>query len=227
MLVKLGNIFYHYRNYFFPVMYAALFIPSNPIFADLNIGLISGAILIFLGMFIRCITVGLVYIIRGGQNRRIYAEGLVTGGIYQICRNPMYLGNILLLIGFALFSNSLLYLSVFIPAMLFIYLGIIKAEEAFLFGKFGNQYLEFKNSTNAILPKLGRIIRAFKGHKFRYKLVLANEHNGIFMYSSGMIFLLFYHKTWDLSLSLEVFLALLVAFLVSKWLKRTGRLYKD
>jgi len=227
MLVKLGNVFYHYRNYFFPVLYAALFIPSPALFNDLNIALISGAILIFLGMFVRCVTVGLVYIIRGGQNRRIYAEGLVTGGIYQICRNPMYLGNILLLIGFALFSNSLLYMAIIIPMMLFIYLGIIKAEEAFLYGKFGEQYLAFKNSTNAIIPKLGRINRAFQGHNFRYKLVLANEHNGIFMYSSGMIFLLYFHKTWDMVQSLVVFSVLLIVFLVSKWFKRTGRLYKD
>jgi protein-S-isoprenylcysteine O-methyltransferase Ste14 len=227
MLVKLGNIFYHYRNYFFPLLYAALFIPSDPLFVDPNIALISGAILIFLGMFVRCITVGLVYIVRGGQNRRIYAEGLVTGGIYQICRNPMYLGNILLLIGFALFSNSVLYMIVFIPLMLFIYLGIIKAEEAFLYGKFGEQYLAFKNSTNAIIPKLGRINRAFQGHNFRYKLVLANEHNGIFMYSSGMIFLLLYQKVWEMNQALTVFAVLLLFFLISKWMKRSGRLYKD
>jgi len=224
MLVKLGNIFFHYRNYFFPILYAALFIPSTPLFADLNVGLISGAILILSGMLVRCITVGLVYIIRGGVNRQIHAQSLVTGGIYQICRNPMYLGNILLLIGFGLFSNSTLYMSVFIPLMLFIYLGIIKAEEAFLKGKFGDEFVAFKNSTNSIIPKLGKINQAFKNQSFRFQKVIANEHNGIFMYCAGMILLLQYHKTWDWEQTIVIFSILLIGFLIAKWMKRTKRL---
>lgn len=224
MLVKLGNIFFHYRNYFFPILYAALFIPSAPLFADLNVGLISGAILIVSGMLVRCITVGLVYIIRGGVNRQIHAQNLVTGGIYQVCRNPMYLGNILLLVGFGLFSNSMLYMLVFIPIMLFIYLGIIKAEEAFLFGKFGEEFVAFKNSTNSIIPEFGKIGTAFKDQSFRFQKVIANEHNGIFMYCAGMILFLKYHKIWDWGPTIIVFSVLLLAFLIAKWMKRTKRL---
>lgn len=224
MLVKLGNTFFHYRNYFFPLLYAALFIPSAPLFADLSWGLISGAILIVFGILVRSITVGLVYIVRGGVNRQIYAEDLVTEGVYQICRNPMYLGNISLLIGFGLFSNSLLYMTVFLPLMLFIYLGIIKAEENFLIGKFGDKFVAFKNSTNSILPNFGKIKQAFTNHHFRFQKVIANEHNGIFMYFAGMLLLLKYHNTLNWNMSIVIFGILLVLFLIAKWMKRTKRL---
>jgi protein-S-isoprenylcysteine O-methyltransferase Ste14 len=224
MLVKLGNIFFHYRNYFFPVLYAALFIPSQPLFADVNLGLISGAILIAAGILVRCVTIGLVYIIRGGINRQIYAQNLVTDGIYNLCRNPMYLGNILLLLGFGLFSNSLLYIAIFFPLMLFIYMAIIKAEEAFLMGKFGDEFVAFKKKTNSILPQLGKIKLAFSTHRFNYQKVIANEHNSLFYYFSGMLFLLKYHKILSWEVTIVVFCIILVLYLIAKWMKRTKRL---
>jgi uncharacterized membrane protein len=187
-------------------------------------GLIFGAILIVSGMLVRCITVGLVYIKRGGINRQIHAQNLVTGGIYQVCRNPMYLGNILLLLGFGLFANSMIYMAVFLPLLLFIYLGIIKAEEAFLKVKFGDEYVAFMNSTNSILPNLGRINKAFKNQSVRFQKVIANEHNGIFMYSSGMLLLLKYHNALNWQETIIIFSILLVLFLITKWMKRTKRL---
>ena len=224
MLVKLGNTFFHYRNYFFPVLYAALFIPSPPVFADLKWGLISGAVFIFAGILARCVTIGLVYIVRGGKGRQIHAQNLVTDGIYNLCRNPMYLGNILLLLGFGLFANSLLFMAVFFPLMLFIYLAIIKAEEAFLIGKFGDEFTEFKKRTNSILPQLGKLKLAFSTHSFRFQKVLANEHNSFFIYFSGMLLLLWYHEALKLNVAIIVFCFLLVVFLFVKWMKRTKRL---
>ncbi|MCR9195844.1 MAG: isoprenylcysteine carboxylmethyltransferase family protein [Hyphomonas sp.] len=68
------------------------------------------------------------------------ASTLVVGGLYRVSRNPMYLGMLILLIGWALWlSNpaSLLLLPVFV-----IYLTVfqIKPEEAVLSEKFGADY---------------------------------------------------------------------------------------
>ena len=129
MLVKLGNWLFKYRNILFPLFYAALFIPSPIIFQSERWALEIGLLFIGTGILIRCITIGLVYIIRGGSKRQIHAETLVTDGIYKVCRNPMYLGNILLLLGFGLFSNSLLFTLIFMPLFVFFYVAIIWAEE--------------------------------------------------------------------------------------------------
>ena len=68
------------------------------------------------------------------------AERLVTDGLYRYTRNPMYLGMLILLIGWTLWLGnpaSLLLLPVFV-----IYLTVfqIKPEEAALSEKFGSDY---------------------------------------------------------------------------------------
>ena len=115
MLSKLGTRLFHYRNIPFPIFYLTLFIPAKPILQDNLQAEVIGSIIILAGISVRSITIGLVYIARGGKNRTIYAEDLVTGGIYSLCRNPMYFGNILLLFGFAFYANSLLFILIFFP----------------------------------------------------------------------------------------------------------------
>lgn len=222
MLVKFGNWIYHYRNFLFPVFYLTMFIPSPAIFASADVPLVLGLVIIFLGMLTRSATIGLVYIIRGGKNRRIYAEGLVTEGIYSVCRNPMYLGNILLILGFAIFSNSLLFLLIMFPFFVLIYASIIKAEENFLIGKFGEEYVTYKKSTYAIVPKLGRIGKAFKDYKFNFRRVVIREYNSLFIYFSGILLILLYKQVISAKLFAILFAIVAVVYLVVKVLKKKG-----
>lgn len=219
MLVKFGNWLFHYRNILFPVFYAALFIPSPVIFRSEEWALITGSLFIGTGTAIRFITIGLVYIIRGGSKRQIHAETLVTEGIYKVCRNPMYLGNILLLLGFGLFANSLIFSLVFSPLFVLFYIAIISAEEDFLSKKFGSQFSEYKSHTNAIFPKWKNLRTAFTGHIFNWKKVLNKEHNSFFIYTSGICLLLFYQNQIGIRVSLIVVLISALANLVLKILK--------
>ena len=69
---------------------------------------------------------------------------LVTGGFYRITRNPMYLGMVLLLLGFATLLGTL---SAFLPLPVFVLIiqeWFIKGEERFLEETFGEQYVAFK-----------------------------------------------------------------------------------
>lgn len=220
MIVQFGNWIFHYRNYLFPLFYLALFIPSVVIFNNVVIAEIIGVLLILSGIFVRSITIGLVYIIRGGKNRRIYAETLVTEGIYSICRNPMYLGNILLLLGFGVFANSLLFILVFFPVFLLFYYGIIKAEEEFLLKKFGNAFDEYRNRVNALLPSLFRLKYAFKDHNFDFKRVVKKEYNSLFIYFSGILLLLLYHGRILARTFIIAFSIILICYLVVKYFKR-------
>ncbi len=220
MLVKPGNLFFHYRNYFFAVMYAALFIPSPELFSNLATARIIGGIIIALGILVRSITIGLVYIIRGGVNRQIHAETLVTEGIYKVCRNPMYLGNLLLLLGFGLFANSVLFAFIFFPLFVFIYVAIIKAEEAFLSNKFGSQFTDYIRRTNALIPRLDRLKDAFTGRSFNLKKVINKEYNSLFIYFEGMLLLLLYRDSIELTPFLICTAVLSVAYLTVKVLKR-------
>jgi hypothetical protein len=46
-----------------------------------------GLVVTITGQLIRGITIGLAYIIRGGKDRPVYAEDLVTEGMFNHCRN--------------------------------------------------------------------------------------------------------------------------------------------
>lgn len=69
---------------------------------------------------------------------------LVTEGIYQISRNPAFLGFDLVYIGILMmFFNRLLFIaSVF--AILMFHLQIVNVEENFLLERFGDEYLSYK-----------------------------------------------------------------------------------
>ena len=76
---------------------------------------------------------------------------LVTDGIYQISRNPAFLGFDLVYIGILLlFFNWILVLfSVF--AMVMFHLQIVKVEEKFLVSVFGEDYVQYKKTVNRYL----------------------------------------------------------------------------
>ena len=73
---------------------------------------------------------------------------LVTTGIYQISRNPAFLGFDLVYIGVCLmfFNWVLLLVSVF--AMLMFHLQIVNVEEEFLLDSFGEDYIAYKKKVN-------------------------------------------------------------------------------
>ena len=95
-MVSIGNFFFKYRNWIFILFYAALFIPSWPLFPKEQFGehyylfpIIIGLFVTCLGQLIRGLTIGLAYIVRGGKEGKPYADGLVTEGIFTHCRNPL------------------------------------------------------------------------------------------------------------------------------------------
>lgn len=73
---------------------------------------------------------------------------LVTTGIYQISRNPAFLGFDLVYVGICLmfFNWVLLLVSVF--AMLMFHLQIVNVEEDFLLDSFGEEYISYKKKVN-------------------------------------------------------------------------------
>ncbi len=219
MLTKFGNILFHFRNILFPVFYAALFIPSPVIFRSEEWALKTGLLFIITGILIRCTTIGLVYIIRGGSKRRIHAETLVTDGMYKVCRNPMYLGNILILFGFGLFANSLVFILIFIPLFVFFYAAIIFAEEDFLLKKFGQQFIDYKENSNAIIPKWGNLQAAFEEQTFKWGKVIYKEHNSLFLYFTGILLILLYHGYIGISFFMVIETIMLISYFLIKLLK--------
>ena len=69
---------------------------------------------------------------------------IVSTGPYHFTRNPIYLSMTLLVIGIALWVNTLWILITLILTLLIIQFGVIVREEAYLTKKFGEEYLRYK-----------------------------------------------------------------------------------
>jgi len=69
---------------------------------------------------------------------------LVTDGIYQISRNPAFLGFDLVYIGLLLMFFNWFLLGISALAMLMLHLQIVNVEEDFLIEAFGQEYLEYR-----------------------------------------------------------------------------------
>lgn len=78
---------------------------------------------------------------------------LVTDGIYQISRNPAFLGFELVYIGMLLMFFNWILLAVTLSAVLVFHLQIVYVEEGFLLAAFGDAYLEYKRKVNRYLGR--------------------------------------------------------------------------
>lgn len=239
-MVQIGNFFFKYRNWLFIIFYALLFVPGLPqLFTEEKFGenyywypIIIGLIITVLGQAIRGATIGLAYIIRGGKNKKVYAEDLVTTGIFAHCRNPLYVGNILMITGVGILSNSLLYVVIMIPFFLFIWQAIVLAEENFLRNKFGEQFINYCARVNRWVPSLKGISKTFSGMHFNWKRYIAKEHTTTFIWLVGIVLLLlfFYPQLTNYdshlrnTLLIIILAVLLVIYIIIRIIKKSGRL---
>jgi hypothetical protein len=142
---------------------------------------IVGIVIALAGQALRILTIGYEYIERGGRNRQVYASTLVQGGVFAHCRNPLYVGNILIAIGFALIIHSLAFYLIVLPVVAYVYVAIVAAEEAFLLNKFGGAYLEYCKRVNRWIPRWRGWRTSIAGMHFSWQRVLVKEYNTIFL----------------------------------------------
>jgi protein-S-isoprenylcysteine O-methyltransferase Ste14 len=237
-MITIGNFFFKYRNILFVFLYLALFIPSPDLFREDQLGpsyyywpIIIGLVITIAGQAIRGATIGLAYIIRGGRDGQVYAEDLVTQGIFRHCRNPLYLGNILMLLGVGILSNSLIYVLIIIPLFLVIYQAIVLAEENFLRKKFGTSFDAYCRLVNRWIPNLKGLGATFNSMEFKTSRWILKEYNTQYVWLTGivLILLLTYPQLTDYNTSrrnslLAILLAvLLLGYLTVRYLKKSGK----
>jgi len=232
-MVKLGNFLFHYRNGLFPLVYLLLFFKSSPVVEDYRLAAAAGFAVALLGQLLRAVTIGLEYIIRGGRKRQVYAEKLVQGGIFAHCRNPLYVGNFLILLGVGIASNSVLFLSLGVPFFFFAYWAIIAAEENYLRNKFGQEFDEYCNRVNRLLPNFSGLGQTLAGMTFNWRRLISAEYGSTYIWLAAITLVTlknawlngeyqanrpFIHALWFL------FVAVSLAYVAARYLKKSGRL---
>jgi len=236
MIIKLGNFFFHYRNGLFPLAYALLFVPSQPLLPNDHVAALFGLLIALTGQSVRAVTVGLDYIVRGGRNRQVYADRLVVGGIFAHCRNPLYLGNYLLLLGVGIAANSRLFCGLALPGFAFVYWTIIAAEENFLRNKFGGEFDDYCRQVNRLWPRLTGIRATFASMRFNWRRLITAEYGSAYLWMAAIILVQFknlwlhdsYRESQPLVIGLTMlFVTVTVAYGAARYLKKSGALQSN
>jgi protein-S-isoprenylcysteine O-methyltransferase Ste14 len=236
--IRLGHFLFGYRDYLVPLAFVLLTLTTSPEFlfgsARLDPWLDGiGIVVALTGQVLRVLVIGFAYIKRGGYRKRIAADKLVREGFFAHSRNPLYLGNLLILFGLVLIANNRWWYLLAFPAFLLAYRAIIMAEEDFLTQKFGREYEEYCLQVNRLIPHFTGLRQSLSAFVFDWKRVIQKEYGSTFTWMSMSVFLLIWER-WksfgymarraEIHSLLWCFPFLGMAYLVARWLKKTGRL---
>ena len=104
--------------------------------------LVLGGMVAALGVFVRAMASGHVK-----KN-----EELATTGPYAYCRNPLYLGSIIIALGFAIAARDAWVAAGIVVLFTLIYVPVIRSEEGFLRGQF-ESYDDYARRVPQLLPR--------------------------------------------------------------------------
>jgi steroid 5-alpha reductase family enzyme len=163
----------------------------------------------------------------------VFANRLVQGGIFAHCRNPLYLGNYLILAGVGLASNSILFLALALPFFAFAYRAIVAAEEDYLRRKYGAEYDAYCAKVNRFLPRLAGLGATCRAMRFNWRRLISAEYGSTFIWTTALT-LVVLKNCWladryrtDAVLVHTLWAALVggcLAYALARYLKKSGRL---
>jgi len=149
--MDLRQFFFKFRSYTpIPLLLVMLYL-SQPYIPAIYWGLV----LIIIGESIR------IWAVRnaGGRTRtrKVGAPSLVTSGPFAYVRNPLYLGNVIIYLGFVFVAGGNYLWWLFAACLAFFivqYSLIVSLEQETLLNKFGNEYSVYCDNVPALIPRL-------------------------------------------------------------------------
>jgi protein-S-isoprenylcysteine O-methyltransferase Ste14 len=112
---------------------------------------ILGFVFILLGEAIRLAGVAAAGTVTRRRSRTV--QRLVTYGIFAWMRNPLYVGNFLIWLGFIVISGVFWFIPVAVILFAMEYTLIVRYEEGVLESIFGDEYLRYKSRTSRWFPR--------------------------------------------------------------------------
>lgn len=145
---RAGAVLFRNRSWLpVPFLVVTLLAPSH---ANLYNWLV-GFVLIVVGETIRLAGVSAAGTVTRRRSRDV--QRLVNYGVFAWVRNPLYVGNFLIWMGFVVISGVLWFLPVAIVIFAIEYTLIVAYEEGVLESIFGAEYLAYKQTTPRWLPR--------------------------------------------------------------------------
>jgi protein-S-isoprenylcysteine O-methyltransferase Ste14 len=145
---RIGAVLFRYRG-FLPVPFLA--VPLLAPGEQTARGWLVGVLFILAGEAIRMAGVAAAGTVTRRRSRDV--QRLVTYGAFAWMRNPLYVGNFLIWIGFVIGSGVLWFIPVAIVLFALEYTFIVRYEEGVLESIFGAQYVEYMSRTPRWIPR--------------------------------------------------------------------------
>lgn len=147
-LARAGRLLFRYRGFVpVPFLLVPLLVPAE----QTRTGWIVAAAFIVIGEMVRIVGVAAAGTVTRRRSRDV--QRLVTYGIFSWVRNPLYVGNFLVWIGFTIGSGVLWFVPVAIVLFAVEYTLIVRYEEGVLESIFGAEYLAYKQRTPRWFPR--------------------------------------------------------------------------
>jgi protein-S-isoprenylcysteine O-methyltransferase Ste14 len=159
---------------------------------------------------------------RRGDNGSIAAQALIRRGLYTSTRNPLYLGNWLIVVGLVLIANCSWWYLLVLPAFTLGYACIVLAEEDFLTRKFGGEYAAYAAAVNRFVPGARGLWRVLTSGECDWRRGLSKEARVFLSWSALAVVLLLWEERAHLGAAMwaagvtQVLLAILLGILLSR-----------
>jgi len=148
--IRLGRFFFKSRNFIsvpiFLFLICAFFWEYENGFVTWTVGLL----ILCAGESLRLWAMG--HIGRSARTRKDKARRLVATGPYVYTRNPLYVGNHIILLGFCVLSKLIWFAPIALGICFIFYSFIIIYEEDLLKQRFGEDYLRYMAETSRWIP---------------------------------------------------------------------------
>src|SRR4051794_1128367 len=231
-LITYGEFLFRYRNIGFPIVTILLLAAFEPgrsrtsyheILTDL-IGFALAAV----GQAIHIATLGTAWIRRGGHNNQIHADRLITNGWYAHCRNPIYIGNFLVVMGLLIMFNNFVVFVIALLTIVLSYHAIVVTEENYLIHHFGVEYYSYCQRVPRWWPNFKSLSTTIRSTSIHWRWAVTKAYTSAYSWIVMMALILTY-KAWlfrGLGSMPEkigvagVFSGCSLLFLLTRWLKK-------
>lgn len=146
--VEIGELFFKYRDYTPLPLILILLIIAEPTVTSATVG----TLLMIAGELFRIYSVSFIGSISRTRSSNT-GNNLIKEGPFGWMRNPLYVGNFVIVLGVSAFGGVGWLVLITAAACAAQYFFIVNYEEATLMKKFGAEYTEYRKEVPAWLPK--------------------------------------------------------------------------
>lgn len=188
MTQRIGNLLFKFRRFFYliPIVLSLTSCRGFAVIFPLDL---PGEIFdVFCFLFVLC---GLwIRVVASGTSMRLFKtreskrflrlKGASFTGIFSLWRHPHFIGDLFIVTGLALLSQSFRVLGVSILIFLFCYIPILAQKETMARKKLGPTYETYRKKTGLLFPSLLN----WKKPTLRFRVTAAlHKENGVLLYA--------------------------------------------